>query len=124
MIYPELNTGGAWFLDPIVQKASEKGIFLPIQPIIASLHGTGKKTQRIKSMQPLAQENKLWFDNKLKNSKGIMQLLQYTGDGKGHDDYADVLAHLILEATKKKWGVRSTREPVRRMAHESRYEGL
>lgn len=124
MIYPELNTGGAWFLDPIVQKASEKGIFLPIQPVIASLHGTGKKKQRITSMQPLAQENKLWFDNKLKNSKGIMQLLQYTGDGKGHDDYADVLAHLILEATKKKWGVRSEREPARRMAHESRYEGL
>ena len=91
MIYPEVNTGGAWFIDPIRQKASEKGIFLPIQEVSASLHGTGKKTQRIKSLQPLYQQHRIWHDTKLKNSKGEMQLLQYTGDGKGHDDYADVL---------------------------------
>ena len=74
MIYPEVNTGGAWFIDPIRQKASEKGMFLPIQEVSASLHGTGKKTQRIKSMQPLYQQHSIWHDTKLKNSKGEMQL--------------------------------------------------
>jgi len=125
MIYPEVNTGGAYFLDPIRQKAKEKGLYLPIQEVTSSLHGTGKKTQRIKAIQPLYQQHRVWHDERLKNSKGEIQMLQYTGDGKGHDDFADVLAHAILEATKKKWGVRSDASgPRRNFGREIRYRGM
>ena len=124
MIYPEVNTGGEWFIGPIRQKAQEKGLYLPIHEVTASLHGTGKKPQRIGAVESLYQQHRVWHDVSLKNSKGEMQLLQYTGDGKGHDDFADVLAHAILEGTKKKWGVRSDREPRRRLSRERRYAGL
>ena len=101
-IYPEVNVGGAYFLDPIRVAAKEKGIHLPIDEITASLHGTGKKAQRIDAIVQYYVERRVYHDEKLRNGRGEMQLLTYNGDYSGHDDFADVLAHAILESTKKR----------------------
>lgn len=127
MIYPEINTGGDWFLDPIRNIAKERGIYLPIHDVFSSLHGTGKKVQRIQGIETYYHQRRVYHDTKLKNGKGEMQLLQFTGnENKGHDDFADVLAHLIHEATKKRWGAREsgTRQPPRAFGRERRYAGL
>lgn len=125
MIYPEINTGGEWFLDPIRRMAREKGLYLPIHEVSASLHGTGKKVQRITGIETYYHQRRIWHETKLKNSKGEMQLLQFTGsENKGHDDFADVEAHLIHQATKQKLAARGVRRPKRVLGRERRYAGL
>jgi hypothetical protein len=106
-IYPEVNIGREYFLDPIRKRARDLGITLPIEEVSASLHGTGKKDERIKAIQPHYSYRRVWHAEKLKNTRGEDQLLRWMPGGAGHDDYPDVLAHCIIEATKRRGGART-----------------
>jgi len=101
-IYPETNMGKEYFLEPLRKEALDMGIILPISEVTASLHGTGKKEDRISALQPFYFQGRMYHEQKLKNSRGEEQLLKWQPNTKSHDDFPDVLAHGILEATKRR----------------------
>ncbi len=102
-IFVETNIGGEYFVDPIKKRARELGIFLPIADFASSLHGTGKKVARISAMQESYNYRRIWHARKLKNCKGEDQLVRWTPNGAGHDDWPDVLAMWFLQATQKRF---------------------
>lgn len=102
-IFPEINVGRQYFMEPVLRRSKEEGIFLPIEEISQSNYGTGKKDDRIAQLQPLYTEQKIWHYRGLKNSVAEEQLLRWTRDGAGHDDYPDALATGVHEATKKRY---------------------
>jgi hypothetical protein len=112
-IYPETNVGKEYFVEPLRKEARDLGITLPIDEVTASLHGTGKKDERIAAIQPDYAYKRVWHERKLKNSRGEEQLLKWQPNSGGHDDFPDVLAHCILEATKKRYSSRSAKRKLR-----------
>lgn len=106
-IYTETNIGGQYFIDPIRKRGKELGFdYLPIQDIHQTKQGanSGIKPIRIGSMQEHYNYRRIWHARDLKNSKGEDQLLRWTPNGAGHDDWADVLATAWINATARKIG--------------------
>jgi hypothetical protein len=113
-MYLEANVGREFFINPLRKAAQDKGIFLPIEDFSQSLHGTGKKDQRIEqTLQPLYAQRRVWHARHLKNTKAEDQLLRWVPGGAGHDDYPDVLATLVFFATQKRHAAVVTGRPAK-----------
>jgi hypothetical protein len=115
-LYLEANVGEEFFLNPLRNMARDRGIYLPFEDFHQSLHGTGRKDQRIEqTLQPVYHQKRIWHNTSLKNTKAEDQLLRWVPGGVGHDDYPDVLATLVFWATKQRHAVAGAKRPGQRV---------
>lgn len=95
-IFIEDNVGKGWLQESIRIHAKSLSMHLPIVWVTASLHGTGKKHERIESLQAPFKYRQILHAACLKGSEYERQIFNWTPEGKGLDDFPDMLALLWL----------------------------
>lgn len=101
-IFIETNFGGGWLLHTLTEKAREVETFLPIQEVPKTRTTGGK--ERIQILENPYSYRRIWHSRHLKGCKGEEQLVRYTPEGTGHDDWPDAEAMIWQEVTKKRRG--------------------
>jgi len=116
-IFIEENVGRGWLQEAVRIRANSLSIHLPIVWVSSTLHGTGKKKDRIEALHGPYKYKQIWHAAHLKGSEFERQVLGWTPEGKGLDDFVDMLALLWLGVNRLGVGggtireVRSSRKP-------------
>lgn len=100
-IFIEENVGKDWLRENIKIHARGLSMHLPIIWVTASKHGTGKKDERIQALQSPFKYHQILFASHFKGTEEERQILSWTPEGKGLDDFPDMLALMWLGMNHK-----------------------
>lgn len=95
-IFIEENVGRGWLQENVRIHARSLSMHLPIIWVTASKFGTGKKSERIEALQTPYKYHQILHASELKGSEPERQLLSWTPEGRGLDDFPDAIALLWL----------------------------
>lgn len=95
-IFIEDNVGKGFLRESIRIHATSLRMHMPIIWVTASLHGTGKKKERIEALHGPIKFQRILHAESLRGSEYERQLFNWTPEGKGLDDFPDMLALLWL----------------------------
>lgn len=95
-IFIEDNVGGGFLRESVRIHAASLRMHLPILWVTASKHGTGKKKERIEALHGPMKYRQILHANHLRGSEYERQIFNWTPEGKGLDDFPDMLALLWL----------------------------
>lgn len=109
-IFIEENVGRGWLQEAVRIHMNSLRMHLPIIWVSASLHGTGKKRERIEALQAPYKYKQIWHAKHLKGSEFERHILHWTPEGKGLDDFVDMLALMWLGINRLGVGAGRIRE--------------
>lgn len=109
-IFIEDNVGRDWLRENVNIHARGLSMHLPIIWVTASKHGTGKKKERIQALQSPFKYHQILFASHFRGSEEERQTLSWTPEGKGLDDFPDMLALMWLGINRKGMSSRRVRE--------------
>lgn len=95
-VFIEENMGKGWLRENIAIHVRGLHMHLPIVYVSASKYGTGTKSQRIEALQTPYKYHQIGHAADLKGSEFERQVLSWTPEGKGLDDFPDMLALMWL----------------------------
>lgn len=99
-IFIEDNVGKGFLKEAVRIHAGSLRMHLPVVWVTASKHGTGKKKERVEALQGPMKYQRILHANHLKGSEYERQIFNWTPEGKGLDDFPDMLALLWLSIHK------------------------
>jgi hypothetical protein len=100
-IFIEENMGKGWLRSAVQVHGANLGVHMPIHWVSASKHGTGKKSERVEALHGPMKYHQIFFWDGFKGTEEERQLLSWTPEGKGLDDFPDMLALLWLGINRK-----------------------
>lgn len=103
-IFIEDNVGKDWLKENVNIHMRGLSMHLPIVWVTASKHGTGKKGERIQALQTPFKYHQILLADDFRGSEELRQLLSWTPEGKGLDDFPDMLALMWLGINKRGLG--------------------
>lgn len=95
-IFVEDNVGKGFLRSTVENHSKSLRMHLPILWVTASKHGTGKKKERIEALHSPMKYQRILHAESLRGSEYERQLFNWTPEGKGLDDFPDMLALLWL----------------------------
>ena len=114
----EENVGKEYLKTVVATHSRSLSVHLPIVWVTSSLYGTGKKVTRIESLHAPYKYHQISHAIELKGSEFERQILYWTPEGKGLDDFPDCLALLWLFVNRMGIATGAIREVTKRSERE------